>query len=161
MRPRPPEAIYNFSDPSNSCMIVFWLLENKAKVASASVVECLCFTICTSSGITNPALNDTHKKKSTSMNIQIYYTLAQEDPTAHLTTWKKTSTKHTGSVKENYAEKYLQLLNIHYIQTRGLLGLSPWRQRRREEPSGPELHTCSGVSYLGVEEGVSRGLKCL
>lgn len=64
------------------------------------------------------------------MNIQIYYTLAQEGGGGEWRiqpTEEKTFTKHTGSKKgfenktERYAEK-LQIHNIHYIQTRGFAG---------------------------------------
>lgn len=97
---------------------------------------------------------------------------------------RTTSTKHTGferkklikkkkkkeekkkQTNECNAEKYLQILNIHYIQTRGLLDCRHGDDdgEGRREPSGPKHRTCSGVSWqwgmggrLGVISGIFRG----
>lgn len=52
----------------------------------------------------------------------------------------------------NEQKKYLQILNIHYIQTRGLLGCHHGDENRfdgdiQREPSCPKHRTCSGVSW--------------
>lgn len=64
------------------------------------------------------------------------------------------------------AEKYLQILNIHYIQTRGLPGChhgddyGVGEEGGRREPSCPKHRTCSG-EFLGRGLKVFKGLKCL
>ena len=42
------------------------------------------------------------------------------------TTKKIKKKKKTKKTDEHNEEKYLQILDIHYIQTRGFAGLSPW-----------------------------------
>lgn len=123
-------------------MITFQLLENKRKIGVClSSLVSLLYNLYIQWYNKPSGIWQTFKKKKNPLgwlqspqawNIQIYYTLAQEGLTGNLATWKKTSTKHTGFEKEmnlkrkqkneRNAEKYLQILNIHYIQTRGLPG---------------------------------------
>lgn len=87
---------------------------------------------------------------------------------------RKSSTKHTLDLREKKthekkrtnernAEKYLQILNIQYIQTRGLLGCHHGDDDGgqvdeggggRREPSCPKHRTCSGVSWRGDNLGI-------